>query len=117
MHARLVGSLLIVLTILGLVAPRFSAAFASAGSGVRTVFICTGAGLQSIRIEESGDPVSVSQHDDHCLFAHASDTTVRIDPLPTLVVPVARIVPRPGDLLRLSHYGAPRSPPRALPGI
>lgn len=115
MLVRVARSLLIVLTILGILMPRISAAIAFAASGVETVVICTGDGLRTIRIDADGNPVPVTEHPDHCLFAHVADTAVRAVPPALPATLVATVPRRSGDLVVLSAERAVRPPPRAPP--
>lgn len=115
MLQRPTRSLLLVLTILALLMPRVSAVAASVAPGVRTVVICTGQGLQTLRIDEDGKPVPVASHPDHCVLAHSADTASRSE-VPPLFAPVVGWVPRrSGDLVRAEGYRAARPPPRGPP--
>jgi hypothetical protein len=114
MPAHLLRVVLTAFVILGLLVPRISAVVASAAPGGMTVVICTGSGLQTIRIDEDGTPVQVGHQVDHCVLSHTADTAVRVEPAPT-VAPVAWNVERPGDQVRASGYQAARPPPRAPP--
>jgi hypothetical protein len=115
MPARFARSALIVLIVLGLLLPRMSAAIALVAPGGEVVVICTGTGLQTLIIDADGNPVPVSMHADHCLLAHAADTSDRVAPEPH-AAPLAGSVAGPtGDLVRLSDYAAARPPPRAPP--
>jgi hypothetical protein len=115
MSARLIRSLLIALTILGLLLPRIGAAVTLVAPGVRTIVICTGEGLQTIRIDADGTPVQGVDHADHCVLAHAVDTAVRTEPAPLLAPLVDRVTWASGDLVRARGYHAARPPPRAPP--
>lgn len=115
MLTRRLRPLVLALTILGLLLPRVSAVAASVAPGVQTVVICTGQGMMTLRIDESGNPVSVAGHPDHCVLTHAADTAVRVEP-PTPVTPFVDVVSRPaGDRVRAEGYRAARPPPRAPP--
>lgn len=115
MPARVPRPVLIALMILGLLMPRVSAVAASVVPGVGTVVICTGHGMMTLRIDESGTPASVAGHPDHCLLASAADTAPRVELAP-LHAPVVDTVQRPaGDLIRAEGHRAARPPPRAPP--
>ena len=104
---------LLVLAILGLLAPRVSAVAASVAPGIRTVVICTGQGMITLRLDAHGDPVQVLDHPDHCLLAHATDTAARVE-VPPLAAPLVDVARRPmGDLVRAEGFRAARPPPRA----
>ncbi len=108
-------SLLVLLTILGLLMPRVSGVAASVVPGGMTVVICTGQGMMTLRIDDDGNPVPVADQPDHCVLAHAADTAVRAE-VPPLAAPVLDTVARPaGDLIRAEGYRAARPPPRAPP--
>lgn len=109
--------LLIVLTILGLLMPRISAAVAYAVPGARTVVICTGDGLTTIHIQDDGTPVPVFEHSDHCVLSHAADTAVRVEPSPVAAPLPDRVARSTGSLVRASGYRAARPPPRGPPAI
>lgn len=112
---RLTRSLLVLVTILGLLLPRMSGVAASVVPGAMTVVICTGQGMMTLRIDESGNPVPVADHPDHCVLAHAADTAARAE-VPPLVAPLLDTVAQPvGDLIRAEGYRAARPPPRAPP--
>ncbi|TPE51439.1 DUF2946 family protein [Amaricoccus solimangrovi] len=115
MSARLARSLLIVLTILGLLAPRVSAVLAFAAPGVRTIVICTGDALRTIRIDEEGDAVPVVEHSDHCVLAHAADTAQRIAAAPVLAPVPGPAARADRDLVPAGRPRAARPPPRAPP--
>ncbi len=108
-------TLLLVLTILGLLMPRVSAVAAAAVPGVRTVVICTGQGMITLRLDARGDPVEVVDHPDHCVLGHATDTAPRAELAPLIAAVVDRIVRPAGDLVRAEGYRAARPPPRAPP--
>lgn len=107
-------SLLVLLTILGLLMPRVSGVAASVVPGGMTVVICTGQGMMTLRIDEHGNPVPVADHPDHCVLAHAADTAVRAE-VPPVAAPVVDAVATSGDLIRAEGYRAARPPPRAPP--
>jgi len=115
MPARLARSALIVLTILGLLMPRVSAAVALVMPGSQSVVICTGDGMQTIVIDADGTPVPVSHRADHCLLSHATDTSDRVVLEPKLALFSASVAGPTGDLVRLSDFAAARPPPRAPP--
>lgn len=108
-------ALIIVLTILGLVAPRISAAVAVAAPGMQTIVICTGDGLQTIRIGDDGKPVPVADHSHQCVLSHAADTAMRVEPAPVGLVFERVPVAVSGDLIRAHLLHAPQPPPRAPP--
>ena len=114
MRLRLVRSLLICLTILGILAPRISAVAALAAPQANVLVICTGKGLVTLRLD--GDPVPLGEpQPDHCVLAHAADTAVRVEAPPIRMEP-APAPPRPSaGLVRLSDAQAARPPPRAPP--
>ncbi len=115
MRHRPMRSLLVLLTILGLLMPRVSGVAASVVPGGMTVVICTGQGMMTLQIDENGNPVPVADHADHCVLAHAADTAVRAE-VPTILAPLIDRVARPaGDLVRAEGYRAARPPPRAPP--
>ncbi len=115
MRQRPMRSLLVLLTILGLLMPRISGVAASAMPGGMTVVICTGQGMMTLRIDENGNPVPASGHPDHCVLAHAADTATRTE-APPLVAPLVGAVARPaGHLVRAEAFRAARPPPRAPP--
>lgn len=117
MSVRWLRALLIVLTVLGLVAPRVSAVVAIAAPGTQTIVICTGNGLQTIHIGEDGKPVQVADHPHQCVLSHATDTSVRVEPAPVGIVferaPLAVSV----DQIRTDLLHAPQPPPRAPPAV
>lgn len=115
MSCRRLASLLVVLAILGLVAPRVSAVFASAAPGVQTIVICTGDGLHTIQIGEDGKPVSVSEHSHPCVLCHVADTSVRPEPAPLRFAFEGEVATSAGHLIRSGRLHAPRPPPRAPP--
>lgn len=117
MRLRLVRSLLICLTILGILAPRISAVVAAlAAPQANVLVICTGKGLVTLRLDADGDPVPLGEpQPDHCVLAHAADTAVR-PRRPRLRMEPAPAPPRPSaGLVRLSDAQAARPPPRAPP--
>lgn len=88
MHSGLARPLLICLTILGLLLPRISAAVALATPGADLVVICTGHGLQTLRLDPDGAPLPVGEtRSDLCLLVHAADTAARA------VLPPVRVEP------------------------
>lgn len=117
MSLRWLRALLIVLTILGLVAPRVSAVVAAAAPGVQTIVICTGDGLQTIRIGEDGKPVRVADHAHQCVLSQATDTSVRVEPAPVGIVFERASVTWSDDLIRADLLHAPQPPPRAPPAV
>ncbi len=115
MSNPLARSLVLFLTILGLLLPRVSGLAASVLPGGTTVVICTGQGMMTLRIDESGNPVPIADHPDHCVLAHATDTATRTVVQP-LLAPLVDTVARPaGHLIRAEGYRAARPPPRAPP--
>lgn len=83
MIARLAHILLVLCLMLGVVAPKASAALASLGlSRGDIIVICTGEGLRTIRLDETGKPVEMTSTPDHCLLVHALDVPI-LPPLPT----------------------------------
>lgn len=115
MSCHRLRALIIVLTILGLVAPRISAAVALAAPGMQTIVICTGDGLQTIRIGEDGKPVPVADHPHDCVLSHAADTAMRVEPAPVGIVFDRARITVSDDLIRANLLHAPRPPPRAPP--
>lgn len=115
MPTRVLRLLVLLLTLLGLLMPRVSGAAASIVPGGTTVVICTGQGMMTLRIDETGKPVPIADQPDHCILAHAVDTTARAE-VPPLLAPLVDRVSRPtGDLVRAEGYRAARPPPRAPP--
>lgn len=116
MRLRLVRSLLICLTILGILAPRISAVAALAAPHADVLVICTGKGLVTLRLDADGNPVPLGEpQPDHCVLAHAADTAVRVEAPPVRMEP-APAPPRPSaGLVLLSDAQAARPPPRAPP--
>ena len=115
MSFRWLRALLIVVTILGVVAPRISAVVAVAAPGVQTIVICTGDGLQTIRIGEDGKPAQVADHSHQCVLSHATDTSVRVEPAPVGIVFERALVTLSDHLIRADLLHAPQPPPRAPP--
>lgn len=76
MRCRIIQLVLILGVVLGLVLPKTSAAMAQLGLiESRTVLICTGFGLQTITLQEDGQPAdqNASEHDAPCTLVHALD--------------------------------------------
>lgn len=72
-HAVYRSLLLAVLT-LGILLPQASAVMAGLGlADGRVVVICTGDGLRTLRIDDRGVPVEVSQEAELCALVHALD--------------------------------------------
>lgn len=114
MRHRPMRSLLVLLTILGLLMPRVSGVAASVVPGGMTVVICTGQGMMTLRVDGQGNPVPVVEHPDQCVLAHAADTAVRTEVAPVAAPAVDAVVPG-GDLIRAEGHRAARPPPRAPP--
>lgn len=115
MSASPIRRALLILTILGLMMPRISGVVAAAVPGITTIVICTGQGLETIRIDARGDPVVVSDGPDYCVLAHATSVVARTD-LPALHPPVlVRTARIGGALVRAHGTTAARPPPRAPP--
>lgn len=116
MRPRFVRSLLLCLTILGLLAPRISAAVAWAAPGVQAVVICSGHGLQTLYLDPDGNPVAAGEtQPDLCLLVNAADTAVG-PVLPPVPARIAGSPSRPGGHLSvLSDAQAARPPPRGPP--
>lgn len=117
MSVRWLRAILIVLTIIGLVAPRVSAVVAVAAPGMQTIVICTGDGLQTIHIGEDGKPVQIAEHSHQCVLSHATDTSVRVEPAPVGIVFERAPLAVSGDLIRTDLLHAPQPPPRAPPAV
>lgn len=118
MRVGLARTLLICLTILGLLAPRISAGLALAAPGAQTVVICTGMGMQTLRLDAEGNPLPAEEaQPDLCLLVHAADTAMRMA-LPPAAAELAAVARRPDvDLVLLSDAQAARPPPRAPPAV
>lgn len=117
MHARLARSALIVLTVLGLLMPRVSAAVSLVAPGTQVVVICTGDGLRTLVIGPDGKPTLAGHQTEHCLLAPSVDAPWRVvveAPAPLLV---GQVGGPSGDLVRgAGDVGArplPRAPPAA----
>lgn len=82
MIARLAHILLALCLMLGVIAPKASAALASLGlSRGDVIVICTGEGLRTIRLDDTGKPVELTKAPELCLLSHALDMTV-LPPIP-----------------------------------
>ncbi len=65
-----ISTLFVVLLIVGLLAPRMSAAVAEIVPGMQTMVICTGQGLVTLTIGADGIPVETPQIEQHdCVLA------------------------------------------------
>ncbi len=117
MIARLAHILLALCLTLGIVAPKASAALASLGmSRSDIVVICTGEGLRSIRLDETGEPVELSETPEHCLLIHALDIAVP-PPAPACEATWSFVAgdwaQDPSPILRLAIQNLSRAPPTA----
>lgn len=65
--------LILAFLALGLLLPQASGVMAGLGlADGRLVVICTGDGLRTLRIDDAGDPVEVSQEAELCALVHAT---------------------------------------------
>jgi hypothetical protein len=124
MFARLIQLLLVLGVILGLVLPKASAALAQLGvTDSRVVLICTGQGMQEIRLsgtDDATDPMPARDrgpqaHDLPCLLIAAPDAAMPVaQPLWLRLALADPLIPE-GDLWRTPEApseGFARAPPR-----
>lgn len=119
MTARLARLTLLALTILALLLPRVSAAVTLVAPGARFVVICTGAGLETLLVDEAGVavplPPEAGHGPDHCILAHAADTAVRVAPEPSKAPLVGLVARQPRDLVAGGGFAEAPPPSRAPP--
>ncbi|QQA41603.1 hypothetical protein [Pelagovum pacificum] len=65
--------LVLALLLAGLVLPKAGAALSVFGHGT-VIVICTGHGLETIRLGPDGEPIDEAPHVEHCGLVHALDT-------------------------------------------
>lgn len=113
---RTAANLVALLVMLGILAPQGAGLLAATGlADGRVMVICTGDGLRTLRIDDDGKPVEISESADFCALVHAADIAAAIVPLPVpdrvAFAPLPPL-PHPGPVTRLSHLSAqPRAPP------
>ena len=96
--------LIVAILATGLIAPLASAALAALGQADgRLVVICTGDGLRTIRINDAGEPVGISQEKELCALVGAVSTA--LPPVSTTARP------------RLLYAVGPELPAATLPGV
>lgn len=97
--------------------PQMSAALTALGlAGGRVMVICTGDGLQMIRLGNDYTPVEVAEVDETCALLHAADTAATAGPK----AGIPQLLYAPGAVVLSSlQYGAKpfypafaRGPPR-----
>lgn len=108
-------ALLLLLAILGLLAPRVSGALALVAPDIRAVVICTGQGMMTLRLDAHGNPAQGIDQPDHCVLAHAVEPPARAELAPLRAPVVAEVARAGGPLIRAEGQRAARPPPRGPP--
>ncbi|SFB04132.1 hypothetical protein SAMN05421688_2456 [Poseidonocella pacifica] len=114
---RIFRFLCLIAVILGITLPQTSAALsAMAAPGAMTIVICTGNGLETLTLDDVGNPVEQAEKSaHHCLLMHAADTGRRVSVGQR--VPGWRHAPGFASIevatlpARGPHDGQPRAPP------
>lgn len=118
MTGHFIRTLAALFVTLGILAPQSAGVVAALGlADGRVLVICTGDGLRTLRIDENGVPVELSDKARTCALVHAADTAAAVMP----VAPAMALVDAPRPALpplaaraENAHSPAlPRAPPAA----
>ena len=116
MIGQIIRTLVFVFVTLGILAPHSAGMVTALGlADGRVMVICTSDGLRTIRINDDGEPVEVSETAEHCALVHAVETASGVAPTPVaekLLFFNAPVLPVATDYVALVHRPSfPRAPP------